>query len=165
MDVEDLAVDNRLLAEALLAAILVLDNLALAIAVWAHRLEALNHGAHLAHHRLHTVAVTARALLDSALLAATALALGADDGPLEGKLGDLSTVDILKRDVVNVVDRPGLGRAARLVHAAEHATESATSKATTAKELGEEILGRHTTTASTTFETGLAILVIDLALL
>ena len=84
VDVEDLAVDYCLLAETLLAAILVLDDLALAAAVRAYRLKALDHGAHLAHHCLHTVTITACAFPDSALLAATTLALGADDGALKG---------------------------------------------------------------------------------
>jgi hypothetical protein len=148
VDVQDLAVDNRLLAKALLAAILVLDDLALAIAVWAHRLETLDHGTHLAHHRLHTVAVACCAFPDSALLAAAALALGADDGALKSQLGDLAAVDVLKRDVVDMVYRLGLGGAALLVHAAKHAAETTAEAAAAAEELGEEVLGRHAAAAA-----------------
>jgi hypothetical protein len=166
MDVQDLAINHGLLAEALLATILVLDNLALAIAVWAHRLEALDHGTHLAHHCLHAVAVACCALPDSALLAAAALALGADDGTLKSQLGDLAAVDVLERDVVNVVDRLGLGRAALVVHAAEHTAEAAAEAAAAAEELRKEVLGRHAAAAtSTAFQSGLTILVVYLALL
>ena len=59
VNVQNLAVDDRLLAAAALAAVLLLDNLALAVAVGADCLETLNHGSHLAHHGLHTVTVTA----------------------------------------------------------------------------------------------------------
>jgi hypothetical protein len=168
VDVEDLAVDNSLLAEALLATILILDGLTLAIAVWAYRLEALDHGAHLAHHCLHALAITALALLDSALLAAAAVALGADDGALERQLGDLAAVDILERDLVDVVDRLGLCRAALMAThaAAEHATEGAAEAAATTKELCEHVLGRHASAAaSAALKAGLAILVVDLAFL
>lgn len=147
VDVEDLAIDNCLLAEALLAAVLVLDKLTLTIAVRADGLKALDHGPHLAHHRLHAVAVAARAFSDSALLAAPALALGADDGALKGQLRDLAAVDVFEGDVVNVVNRLGLGRAALVVHAAKHASEAAAETAA-AKELSEEVLSRHTTAAA-----------------
>ena len=79
MDVEDLPLDDCLLALALLAPIALTDDLALTLAIRAYSLEALNHGAHLAHHHLHTTAVTARALLHSTFLPANAAALGADD--------------------------------------------------------------------------------------
>jgi hypothetical protein len=165
VDVEDLAIDHCLLAEALLAAVLVLDDLALAITVWAHCLEALDHGTHLAHHRLHAVAVACCAFPDSTFLAAAALALGADDGALKGQLGDLAAVDVLERDVVNVVDRLGFAGAALVVHATEHAAEAA-AHAAAAKELREEVLGRHATAAtSAAFQSGLTILVVYLALL
>lgn len=160
VDVEDLPVDNGFLAVALLAPVLVLDELALAVAVGAHGLEALDHGAHLAHHHLHTLAVTPGAALDGALLAAEAGALGADDGPLEGQLGDLALVDVLEGDLVRVVDGARLGGAP--VHAAaEHAAETAAA----AEELRKQVLGSHAAAASATLKTGLAILVVDLALL
>ena len=165
VDVQHLAVDNRLLAHALLAAILVLHNLTLAVAVRAHRLEALDHRAHLPHHRLHTVAVAGRAGPDSALLAAAALALGANDRPLQGELGHLTAIDVLERDVVDVVDRLGLGGTALVMHAAEHASEAA-SQTAAAEELGEEVFGRHARAgAGATLQTSFAILVVYLALL
>lgn len=163
MDVEDLAVDNGLLAVALLAPILVLDDLALSVAVGADGLEALDHGAHLAHHGLHALAVTARALLDRALLAADAGALGADDGPLESQLRDLPAVDVLEGDPVRVVDGAGLGRAA-VVHTTKHAAHAAEAT-TTAEELREQVLGGHAAATSTSFQAGLTILVVYLALL
>lgn len=166
VNVEDLAVDHGLLAIALLAAILVLNDLALAVAVRAHSLEALDHGTHLAHHGLHAVPVTACALLDGALLAADAGTLGADDGPLQRELGDLTAVDVLESDLVSVVNRAGLGRATAPHAASEHATHPAhAAEATTAEELGEEVLSRHATAAGTTLEAGLAILVVDGSLL
>ena len=166
VDVQDLAVDNCLLAKALLAAVLVLDNLALAVAVWAHRLEALDHGTHLAHHRLHAVAVACCALPNGALLAATPIALGADDGALKRQLGDLAAVDVLEGDVVDVVDGLGLGRAALGTHAAEHATKVAAEAAAAAEELREQVLSRHAAAAaSAALQSGLTILIVYLALL
>lgn len=96
MDVQNLAVDYRLLAVALLASVLLVDDLALAVAVGAGRLEALDHGAHLAHHVLHTMAVTAVATTDGALLATAAFALSADDGALQSQLRDLAPIDVLQ---------------------------------------------------------------------
>jgi len=165
VDVEDLAVDGSLLSVALFASVLLLDNLTLSVAVRADSLESLDHRTHLAHHGLHAVAITARAALDSALLATKTLALGADDGPLKSELGDLAAVDILEGDLVSVVDGSGLGRAT--VHAAaasKHAAKTS-SKAASAEELGKQVLGGHATTAGTALEAGLAILIIDLALL
>jgi hypothetical protein len=165
MDVKDLAIDNGLLAEALLAAILVLNNLTLAIAVRADCLEALDHRTHLTHHGLHAMAVAARAFPNSAFLAAATLAFGTDDGPLQSQLGHLSAVDVLEGNLVNVVDGLGLRGSAGLVHAAKHATETA-AEAGAAEELGEEILSRHTAAAaSPTFQAGFAILIVYLALL
>lgn len=160
MNVEHLPVDHRLLAVALLAPVLVLDELALAVAVGAHGLEPLDHRTHLAHHHLHTLAVTPGAAAHGALLAADTGALGADDGSLEGQLGDLALVDVLQGDLVRVVDGARLGGTP--VHVpAEHATETATA----AEELREQVLGSHTAAASAALETGLAILVVDFALL
>jgi hypothetical protein len=109
------------------------------------------------------MAITARALLNSALLAAKSVALGADDGALQSQLGDLASVHILKRDLVSVVNGSGLGRASA-VHTAKHAAETAT-ETTTAEELGKEILSGHATAASTALEAGLAILIVKLSLL
>lgn len=166
VNVENLAVDDCLLAVALLAAVLVLDGLTLAIAVGADGLEALDHGTHLSHHGLHAVAVTAGAALNGAVLSTATFALGANDGALKGELGDLAPVDVLKGDLVSVVNGAGLGgTAVGHTTAAEHAAE-ATAEAATAEELSEQVLSSHTTTtASTTLKTGLAILVVDLTLL
>jgi hypothetical protein len=164
VDVEHLAINNRLLAAAVLAAVLIAHRLTLAVAVWAHRLEALDHGTHLAHHRLHTMAVARHALPDGALLTTATLALGADDGALERQLGDLAAVHILEGNLVDVVNGLGLGWAALGVHAAEHAAETA---AHTAEESAEEVLSRHATPGAgrAAFKAGLAKLVIYLALL
>lgn len=164
VDVEDLAVDSRLLSVALFASVLLLDDLTLSVAVRAYSLESLDHRTHLAHHGLHAVAITARAALDSALLATKTLALGADDGPLKSQLGDLAAVDVLERDLVSVVDGSGLGRATVHAAASKHAAKTS-SKAASAEELGKQVLGGHATTAGTTLEAGLAILIIDLAFL
>lgn len=162
VDVQDLPVDDGLLAVALLAAILLLDDLALAVAVRADGLEALNHGPHLAHHRLHAMAVTAGTPLDGTLLAADAFALRADDGALQSQLRDLAAVDVLQRNLVGVMNGPRLGGSA-VVHAAEHTAHA--SKATTAEKLREQVLGSHATAARTSLEAGLAILVVQLSLL
>lgn len=164
VDVENLSVNGGLLAVALLAAILILDNLAFTIAVGADSLEALDHGAHLAHHSLHTSTVAARALANGTILSSKAVALGADDGSLQRKLGDLAAVDILEGNLVGVVDGASLGRPAVALHATKHATHS--TKAATAKELSKEIFSSHAATAAgTTLETGFTILVVDLTLL
>lgn len=164
VDVENLSVNGGLLAVALLAAILILDNLAFTIAVGADSLEALNHGAHLAHHGLHTSTVTARALANGTILSSKAVALGADDGSLQRKLGNLATVDILERNFVGVVDGASLGRSAVLHATTKHATHSA--KATTAKELSKQVFSSHAASATrTTLETGFTILIVDLTLL
>ena len=162
VDVEDLALHNGLLAVAALAAILVADNLTLAVAVGAHGLEALDHGAHLAHHGLHTGATATGTRFDGAFLAAAAITTGADDRLLQSQLRDLAAVDILQVDLVNVVDRPRLLRALLARTAAEHASEGATAAA---EELGEQILRTHATTHATTFETLFTVLVVDRTLL
>lgn len=163
--VEDLAIDDGLLAVALLAAILLLNHLAFTVAVGADSLEALDHGTHLPHHDLGTLTITASAPPDGTLLAATTVALGAEDGALESQLRDLAAVDILKGDVVGVVDSLGLRGGTLLVHAAEHTAETA-AEATTTEELSEQVLGSHAATGtSTTLKTGLAILVVDGAFL
>lgn len=165
VDVEDLPIDNGLLAVALLAPILLLDDLTLAVAVGAHGLESLDHGAHLAHHGLHAMAITSRATPHGALLAANSVTLGADDGPLERKLGNLALVDIFEGDLVGMVDSACLGRTP-VLHAAEHASKTATeTAATSTEELCEEVLGSHTATCSTALEAGLTILVVDRSLL
>lgn len=163
VDMEDLSVHDGLLAVALLALILLLDNLTLAITVGADSLETLDHGAHLAHHGLHTVTITAGTSLNSTLLATMTVALWADNRPLQGQLGDLPAVNILERNLMSVMDGTGL-RGSSLVHAAKHAAKT-TSKAATAEELRKEILSGHTAAASTSLEAGLAILIVELSLL
>ena len=79
VNVQHLALHDGLLTTALLAAVLVADDLALTVTVGADGLEALDHGTHLAHHGLHTATVAACALLDSALLTAAAITAGTDD--------------------------------------------------------------------------------------
>ena len=78
VDVKNLPFYNGFLAVALLALVLLANDFSLSITIWADCLESLNHGAHLAHHSLHTVPVTASTLLDSTLFATSAIALGAD---------------------------------------------------------------------------------------
>lgn len=84
VDVEDLAIDNGLLPHALLATVLIFEYLAFAIAVRADGLESLDHGSHLAHHRLHTMAIAAGTSSYGALFTTTAFALGTDDRALQG---------------------------------------------------------------------------------
>lgn len=164
VDMQHLPIDNGLLTSALLAAILVLDDLTLSVTIGAGGLESLNHGAHLSHHSLHTVAVTTSAFLDRAFLSTTTLALGANDGTLERQLGDLAAVDILERNLVSVMDCAGFGGAlvAHATAAAEHASESAAA----AKELGKQVLSGHATTAAgSAIQASLTHLIIDTALL
>jgi len=166
VQLKHLAINDRLFAIAVLALVLFANQLALTVAVWADRLESLNHGTHLAHHVLDTMALTASALLHSTALAAKTFALGTDDGPLKGELGNLAAVDVLKGDLVGVMNGTSLARAS-VLHAAKHATKTATT-ATATKELGKEILGSHaatTTTTSGTLKAGLTILIVGSALL
>lgn len=162
VDVENLALNNGLLTVAALAAVLVTDDLALTVTVGADGLEALDHRTHLAHHSLHTATVTTGALLDSTVLATTAIAASTDNGLLQSKLGDLAAVDVLQVDLVHMVDSAGL-LGASIAHATtEHSTEATTAAA---EELREDILGVHSGTTSTAFQTLLTILVVDLTLL
>lgn len=161
VDVEDLALDNGLLTVAALAAVLLADDLTLTVTVRADGLEPLDHGAHLAHHGLHTGAIATRARLDGAFLTAAAITARANDRLLQSQLGDLAAVDILEVDLMHVVNSTGL-LGTRVTHTtAEHATETAAA----AEELSKEILGTHSSSAGTTFETLLTELVVDLTLL
>lgn len=83
VNVQHLALNNGLLTIALLAAILIADDLTLTVTVGADSLEALDHRTHLAHHGLHTATVAACALLDGTLLTTAAITAGADDGLLQ----------------------------------------------------------------------------------
>jgi hypothetical protein len=157
VDVEDLSLDDGLLSVALLASVAVTDDLSLTLAVGADGLETLDHRTHLAHHVLHTAAVTASALLDSTFLSTTAIALGANDRLLQCKLGDLALVDVFERNLVDVGDCACLLRALLAHAAAEHTTKGT---AAAAKELCEEVLGCHTASTTTLLETLLAKLVV-----
>lgn len=163
--VQHLALDNRLLATALLAAITLADRLALALAIGTNGLETLDHRAHLADHGLHTPTITSAAFLHGALLAAAALALGTDDALLQGEFGHLAAVDVLEGNLVDVRDGAGFlgaGVAAAAHAAAEHTAKGA---AAAAEELAEEVLGCHAAAHAALLETLLAILVVELALL
>ena len=168
VNVKDLALDDSLLAGALLALVLLADLLTLTVAVGADGLESLDHGAHLAHHGLHTLALAALASLHSTLLTTAAITLGADDALLQGKLGNLAAVDVLERDLVNVVDGASLlGAGVAAAEHAAHATETSASTAA-AEELCKQVLGSHASAAAHStalLETLLTILVVDLALL
>lgn len=135
MDVKDLSLNNGLLAIAALAPILLTDDLAFTTAVGADGLESLDHGAHLAHHGLHTVSIASSALLDSTLLATTSITLGADYGLLQSELGDLASIDILEGNFVGVVDGASLGRTALLHSSTEHAPQATAECGTSSEEL------------------------------
>lgn len=163
VDVEHLALNDSLLGVTLFAAVLVADSLSLTVAVRADGLEALNHGTHLAHHSLHTATVAARALLNSTLLTTTAITATTDDRLLQSKLGHLALVDILKGDLVHVVNCAGL-LGALITHAtSEHSAEGAAAAA--AEELREQIFRVHATATAAMLQTFLTELVIQLALL
>ena len=161
VDVKDLALDNSLLTMAVAAAVLVTDILSFTIAVGTDSLEALNHGTHLAHHRLHTGTVTASTCLDSALLTTTTVASRTDDGLLESQLGYFAAVDIFQVDLVDVVNGASLLGALIPHTTAEHAAETTAA----AEELGEEILRAHSTGTATAFKTLFTKLVVDVTLL
>ena len=162
VDVQDLALHSRFLAIASLAAILVPDHLSLALAVRADGLETLNHGTHLAHHRLHTGTAAAGALAHCTLLSTTTVTSRADDRLLQSQLGNLASVDVLQADLVHMVDCPGL-LGALVPHATEHAAEGT---AAAAEELREQVLCAHSSgRGTTTFQTLLTILVVNLSLL
>jgi hypothetical protein len=145
--VEHLSLNDGLLAIALLASVTVADDFSLTLAIGADSLEALDHGTHLAHHVLHAAAIAARTLLDGAFFTTSAFALGANDGFLEGELGNLSAVDVLERDFVDVGDCAGLLWASIAHSAAEHASEWASASS---KELCEKVLCGHAASAHST---------------
>jgi hypothetical protein len=153
VNVENLSLDDRFLAIAALALILLADEFTLSITVGADSLEALDHGTHLAHHGLHAVAITTSTLLNCTFLSTTSFTLRADNGFLECKLGYLAPVDIFKRDFVHMVDGSGLWWSAVLHTSAKHASKSTTASecGSPTEELGEEILGVHAATTRATF--------------
>lgn len=161
VDVKHLALNNGLLTVAALAAVLLADHLSLTVTVRANGLEALNHGTHLAHHSLHTGTIAAGTRLDGTFLTTAALAARANDRLLQCQLRDLSAVNVLQVDLVNVVDGTGLLWAGVAHATAEHASE----RAFTTEELREEILGAHSTTGATALKTFFTELIVDGALL
>lgn len=161
VDVENLALHGGLLAVTALAAVLLTDDLTLAIAVGANGLESLDHGTHLAHHGLHTGTIAAGTRLDSTLLTTATITTRADDGLLKGQLRDLTAVDILEVDLVNVMNGTSL-LGALVTHATtEHAAETTTA----AEELSEKVLGAHTTASTAMLKTLLTKLVVKATLL
>ena len=148
VNVEDLPLNNSLLSVATFAPILLADDLALAIAVRADGLEALDHGTHLAHHGLHTVAIATGTLSNGAFLATTSIALRADHGLLQSEFRHLTSVDILEGDLVGVVDGTSLWWAALLHSSAKHTSKAATEGGSASKELREQVLGIHATCTS-----------------
>lgn len=162
VDMKDLALDDGFLAVALLTPVAVANDLALALAVGADGLEALDHRTHLPHHVLHAPTLTAGTFLHSTLFSAAAVALGANDGFLKGELGHFTAVDVLERHLVDMGDCPRLLWAGIPHATAEHAAEWAT---TASEELCEEVLGGHAAAAHTTLlKTLLTILVVYRAL-
>ena len=75
VDMQDLPLDNSLLTQTALAAVLVADDLSLTVTVGADRLEALDHGSHLAHHGLRPGTTAASTSLDGTLLTTPAFTL------------------------------------------------------------------------------------------
>jgi hypothetical protein len=78
VDVENLPLDYRLLALALLATITLADDLSLSVTIRADLLESLNHRSHLSNHSLHACTITAGTLFNGTFLAAATFTLGAD---------------------------------------------------------------------------------------
>lgn len=161
VDVQHPALHHGLLAVAFLAAVLVADDLTLTVTVRADGLEALDHGTHLAHHRLHTATIAAGTLLNRTLLASAAVATSTNDRLLQSQFGHLAAVDVLEVDLVHMVNGTGL-LGASIAHATtEHPAECTAA----AEELREQILSVHATGATAVLQTLRTILVIDLTLL
>lgn len=120
---QDLPLDNGLLATALLAPVAVLDHLTFAIAIIAHGLEALYHWSHLPHHHTCTRALARTARLDSTFLTTTSIAARTDDALLQSELRGLAAIDILQRNLMNVMDCPSLLRTGVAHAATEHTAE------------------------------------------
>ncbi len=163
---EDLSLDNRLLAVASLALVLLADDLSLSITVGADSLETLNHRTHLAHHGLHAMAITTSTLLHRSLLSTTAFTSRANDGFLECELGDLASVNVFQRDLVDMVNGTGFWRATLLHTPTKHTSKPTPAKGRAAREeLREEVFSIHTASTTTTFQSLFAILVIYRSLL
>lgn len=100
---EELALRNNLLADANLAAVLLVDNLARTVALSARLLDLLEHRPHLAQHHLHTTTLAAATLAHRALFTALSATLSADDVSSERELRELALVQILERRADTVV--------------------------------------------------------------
>jgi hypothetical protein len=136
VNLQHLTLYRCLLSMARLAAVLFLDDLALAVAVGADGLETLDHRTHLSHHGLDAAAFAAGTFLDRPFLAADAVALRAEHRLLESEFRLFAFVDVFQADLVDVENGLGLERASRLSTAStEHATESARA----AEELREKV--------------------------
>ena len=164
-DLEDLALIDDLLPNARLAAVLGVDDLALAVAVAALLLDLLHHWAKLAEDDLDPLSVAAVARLDGALLAALALALRAQDVLLQRELGRLALVKVLERDLDAVHEILALLRA--LGSSASARSSAAEEASAAAEELREQVLRVHAaaTTATAAGETVLAVHIVHLSLL
>jgi hypothetical protein len=96
------------------------------------------------------VAITSSALLDGTFLSTTSITFRADNGLLQGELGNLASVDILKGNLVDMVDCASFRGSALRHTTTKHAAKSTTTKCgSSAKELREEVLGVHSTASST----------------
>lgn len=158
-DFEDLTLLVDLLAVALLAAVLGVDDLTLTLALGTSLLHLLNHGTELTEDDLDTLTVASATCLDSTLLTTSTIALLAENVLLKSKLGDLTSVELFKRDLDTVNEILALARTTR---ASTSTTEETATSAT--EELGEEILGVHATAHSSTFEALFAKSVIEVTL-
>lgn len=159
-DVKDLPLNDSLLATAALATVALADRLSFTIAILANSLEALDHGAHLAHHSSHTRTVARSASLDGSLLSSTSIALWANNRLLEGEFRNLSAIDIFQVDLVDMVDGTGLLWALLSHTTTEHATKGGPST----EELSEQVFSIHSTTAAI-LQSFFAVLIINLTFL
>ena len=94
MHLQNLLLLDRLLSAAMLALVLVVDDLAGSIAVIARLLKLLHHGTNLTERDLDTLTLAVRALFYSTLLSATTVAFLADATASESKFCCLSLVNI-----------------------------------------------------------------------
>ncbi len=110
---EHLALGHGLFAIARLALVLGVDDLARAVTVAARLLDLLHHRAELAQDDAHALAVAGRALLDSALFAADAVARLAQDRLAQRQLLHLALVQVLEEDADAVHQVLAAARAGR----------------------------------------------------
>ena len=162
MDMQDLPLDDGLLAQAFLASVLVPYHLPLALAIRADSLKALDHWPHLAHHSLCTRTPASCACSNGTFFATSTIAGRTDDGFLERQFRHLALVDVFQRYFMDVMDCSSFLRTGVTHPAAKHTSKGPT---TATKELREQILGIHSSAARPLFKTLLTILVIKLSLL